>query len=981
MSTLNLLLENLDPLAQLLLQALLRTLWQGMLIAGLVWLLLRIFKQASATTRHAVWLASLLMISALPFIAIATSKNLTPQVAQQVQVQKPLARLMSSELPPVTYPQNSVEQVSEERLLSLAKKPGLARTFKDIDQSAVLEEARKMVTLSESANASHPASSHPLITNTNTPINQSSVWQRASNWFFNSRFPLGLMIGWLLVSVLMLGRLAHNYHLLLNMRRSMQPADELRQTRIEQLTAQFGIRRFVLLFTSTKVKVPMTVGALKPVIVLPPQLADELSDSEFDSIAAHELAHIRRWDFLTNLLQRFAQAFLFFHPAVWFIGDQLMIERELACDDWAVKMCEPRRYASCLTRLVEMLGDSRPLAAAAGILFGKHVISRRVEMILNRERNATTAVSKPALAYAIGMAALLVAACSLMSPVIAVPLGQQKAKQQKKETKATSPATAQTVPLPPLPPDVLPPDFADFPEIAETALPPLPPDAVDAELAALDEATLSALIQEPARPAQAPQPALPGVAVAGGIPGGVSGGVPGGAIGGIATAVPGSAGGLTWAQAPVAATIAGSWDQDGKKKEPTIPESEMLGLLVDIVKKDSDPNVRQEALQGIYRMRSEAASNALVSLYDSISDPKSKGEIIAYLLRREGDNVNNSRAIAKLTQIAKTETNEELRNRAIRYLGNVKGDEGATNLIQIYDASQDAKTKQYLIRSLAYNKSPKAIEKLKQIAKNDSDPQIRSAAIRSLYSVDSRLYLETIPPGQRIGMLDFDREFIAPRAFDFNNNFNFEFDAKRWEEMSREWEQKWKENQGKYKELIEKMQIDGLDKLNLEMPKLELKLKELNEKLKTEKDVNLLSPVENQLRSQISQLTAQLATVNRNNAGSSAQQTLQETISLLNSLQRQLGRTRPVRVITPRPAVAPSFREAPTPRPARAAKPEESGSVKVAEAQLRLELAQVEAKLETLRSQYTDKHPTVVEARALQSSLERQLSQVRPSAR
>ncbi|MEK7831467.1 MAG: M56 family metallopeptidase, partial [Acidobacteriota bacterium] len=483
------------------------------------------------------------------------------------------------------------------------------------------------------------------------------------------------------------------------------------------------------------------VGALKPVIVLPPDLAGNLSDSEFDSVAAHELAHIQRWDFLTNLLQRLTQAFLFFHPAVWFIGRQLMIERELACDDWAVKMCEPRRYASCLTRLVELLGDSRPLAAAAGILFGKHVISRRVEMILNRERNATTAVSKPALVYSIGLAALLVAACSLMSPVIAVPLGQQKAKQQKKETKATTPATAQTVPLPPLPPEALPEallDFPDFPDIVEA---PLPPDISAPELAALDEAmALVNLIQDPPRPAQAP--AAPGVGsgvgggVGSGIGGGIGGGISGGVGGGVASTAPMAIGGVAWAQSPLAATIAGGWEQDDKKKTPTIPEAEMLSLLVDIVKKDSDPQVRNEALQGIYRMRSEAASNALVSLYDSISDPKSKGEIIAYLLRREGDNVSNSRAIAKLTQIAKTETNEDLRNRAIRYLGNVKGDEGATNLIQIYDTVQDAKTKQYLIRSLAYNKSPKAIEKLKQIAKNDSDPQIRSAAIRSLYSVD-----------------------------------------------------------------------------------------------------------------------------------------------------------------------------------------------------------------------------------------------------
>lgn len=962
MSALNLLLENLDPLAQLLLQALLRTLWQGMLIAGLVWLLLRIFKQASATTRHAVWLASLMIISALPFIAIATSKNVTQPVSQQVQPPRLLADLTPSAIPPVTYPQNSIEQISEQPSLNLAKQQPSSPVFADLDQIVSLKEARKPVTLRESASASHIAIKQtPAV----KQAPKQSFWQRASNWFYDSRMPLVLMILWLLVSGLMLGRLAHSFHALLDMRRSMQPADEARQQRVEQLTAQYGIGRFVLLFTSAKVKVPMTVGALKPVIVLPPHLAGELSDSEFDSVAAHELAHIRRWDYSTNLLQRFAQAFLFFHPAVWFIGDQLMIERELACDDWAVKMCEPRRYASCLTRLVEMLGDSRPLAAAAGILFGKHVISRRVEMILNRERNATTAVSKPALAYAIGMAALLVVACSLMSPVIAVPLGQQKARQQKKETKTTTPATAQTTPLPPAAPEALPPDFADFPEIAaEAPLPPPPPDIADAELAALDEVALTALLQDPPRPAQAPQPAAPVVGVAGGIPGGI----PGGVIGGVATTAPVALGGPVWAQSPVAATIAGGWDQDGKKKDPTIPEAEMLNLLVDIVKKDSDANVRQEALQGIYRMRSEAASNALVSLYDSISDPKSKGEIIAYLLRREGD---NSKAIAKLTQIAKTESNEDLRNRAIRYLGNVKGDEGATNLIQIYDTVQDAKTKQYLIRSLAYNKSPKAVEKLKQIAKNDTDPQIRSSAIRSLYSIDGRLYMETLAPGQRIGMLDFDREFIAPRAFEFDGKM-FEFDAKRWEEMSREWQEKWKLNQDKYKELFDKMQLDGLDKLKLEMPKLELKMKELEDRIKIEKDVNLISPVENQLRNQIAMLSAQVATVNRNNANASAQPTLQETINLLNSLQRKLERARSVRVVTPRPAAAPSFRSAPRAKE----RSEQSGAVNTAaEAQLRSELAYVDAQLQTLRTEYTEAHPKVVETRALQTSLKKQLGE------
>lgn len=907
MSKLDLLLENLDPLSQLLLQALFRTLWQGLLIATLVWVLLCVFKQFSATTRHAIWLASLLIIAALPFVAIATKQTITTPALPQTSQQPPMASLQSPVISSVAFPQNVVV---EQPTVPAPTKKTSSRVVDEYDRAAVLEEVRRIVSLRESASVAPAAtiqSSKPA-----TPVAQSVVqpgfWQRASDWFFASRWPLALASLWLLISLLMFGRLAHSYYALLVMRRSLSPGEAAQQARVELLTTQFGIRRFVLLFTSDQIKVPMTIGALKPIIVLPPNLAAHLSASEFDSVVAHELAHIRRWDYLTNLLQRFTQALLFFHPAVWFIGRQLMIERELACDDWAVKMCEPRRYASCLTRLVEMLGDSRPLAAAAGILFGKHVISRRVEMILNRERNATTAVSKPAVAYAIGLAALLVAACSLMSPVVAVPLGQQKAKQAKKETKAPAPATAQTAPLPALPPEPLPEPLLEAAMaeagLFEAPLPPLPPDLDEPEFLALQEAVASTLIQD-ARPVPAPAqaPLAPVAITSAQSPLGIA-------------YAPLPADGLTTA-------IAGWGQQDDKKRTPAIPEADLLNLLVDIVKKDSDPQVRNEALQGIYRLRSEAASNALVSLYDSITDPKAKGEIIAYLLRREGD---NSKAIAKLTQIAKTETNEDLRNRAIRYLGNVKGDEGATNLIQIYDTVQDAKTKQYLIRSLAYNKSPKAIEKLKQIAKNDTDPQIRSAAIRSLYSVDSRLYLDTLPPGQRIGMLDFDRDFLAtPRAFSFDGKL-FEFDAKRWEDMQREWELKWKENQGKYKELFEKMQIEGLDKLRLEMPKIELKLKELNEQLKLEKDVNLISPIENQLRGQIAQLKSQLTVTNRNNAGSAAQPTIQETISLLNSLDRQLGRTRSVRVTTPRPAVAPSFRATPAPRPARAERPEEPGS-------------------------------------------------------
>ncbi len=755
----------------------------------------------------------------------------------------------------------------------------------DADRARQIDPPAHVVTLAESAKVAPAVSFVP-------PAPRPGMWQRTRSWLTNSRWPLALLTIWLIGCALMLSRIGLSYSALFRLRRGLAAAPMQQQARVQYLADLFGVRRAVRLFVTSRVTMPMTARSFRPIIVLPTDLARALSENEFDSVVAHELAHIKRWDYLTNLLQRLAQAFLFFHPAVWFIGRQLMIERELACDDWAVKMCEPRRYASCLTRLVEIISDSRPLAAAAGILFGKHVISRRVEMILNRDRNATTAVSKPAVAYALGLAAMLVAVCSLMSPVIAIPLGPlgQQAKKQKKEVKAPNPSAPHVVPLPPPPPDS---EFAALPEIADIAefppdapIAPLPPEP---ELLALEEAVLS--LQDP--PVAPAAPVAPSPVAQPSTPGRIAG------VAGISSAAP-----VVWGSADAvsdalgATTIAG-WAQDDKNKTPVIPEAEMLSLLTDIVKRDTDPNVRNEALQGIYRLRSDAAINTLIQLYDSVSDAKTKGEIIAYMLRRTGD---NSKAIAKLTQIAKSENNEELRNRAIRYLGNVKGDDGANNLIAIYDGLQDAKMKQYVIRSLAANKSAKAIEKLKQIAKNDADPQVRSAAIRSLYSVDSRLYVDTIPPGARIGLLDGDGfNFVTPRAF--------EFDGKRWEEMQREWELKWKQNQDKYRELFDKFQFDGLNNLRLEMPKLELRLKELQDRLKDGNDINLIVPLESQLRGQVSLLTAQLSQMMRSQQQAANNPTLNETLQLLNSLQSRL-------VNTPR-AARPVNRVAPTPRPAR----------------------------------------------------------------
>ncbi|HEU0183967.1 MAG TPA: M56 family metallopeptidase [Blastocatellia bacterium] len=928
-------IENLDTLARLLLEALLNTLWQGMLIAVLVWLLLRLANRLSATTRHAVWLVTLLTIGALPLLAVVATRSDPATTARQ---EAPKTAAQSATPAPANNQQGRPKDEEADMLSRLSWDSAIARrnapANRAPNQASSQEKIRRDIEpppqIQEQNVVAAPVSSKVGKVGKVGQVGKvesRNLWGRAKSMLanaFSGQAPLALVGLWLALGALMSWRVARSYRAVFRLRGRLEPAPSEHNGHVERLASLFGIKRPAPVFTSAEVVMPMTIGSLKPVIILPADLADELSQPEFESVVAHELAHIKRWDYLTNMLQRVVQSYLFFHPAVWFICKQLTIERELACDDWAVKTCEPRRYASCLTKLVEALNESKPhrlqrVAATGigGIVFGKHVISRRVEMILNRDRNATTAVSKPAMLYAIGLVVMFVAVCSLISPVIAVPLGQKAAKQARKENKAAAPAKSQE--FPPLPPapsiPALPPDAADLIEPANIAdIPDVPdiPEAPEAPEAPIPDSG------SPAGPAK-----LQGGPI-GGVPGGVVGGIPGGVA--VQPALPGQGerkaiiapGGP---ESPAPAVVWAELGQDNKRGEPAIPEAELISLLVDIVKRDADPNVRNEALQGLYRIRTDAGINALIQLYDGASDVKVKGDIIRYLLRREGgsNKVDNGKAIAKLTSIAKSEQSEELRNKAISYLGNVKGDEGANILIQIYDSLQDQKMKQYVIRSLASNGSRKAVDKLVNIAKNDSDPVVRQYAIRSIYNVDNRRYLEL--DRKRIGMID---EFSTPRPFILKDNREplVVFDVKNWEEWQKDWLKNWEEQQEKIRESIEKMRLDGkvqkvdeiMNNLRIEMPKIEIRMKNLKDKIKPGDVFDHGSAVDNQLHSQIANVEMQLSTLLANYSNTEMK-TAQMRI-LRDALEKQLHNARSLRIATTRPVLI--RRAAPSPEPGMA---------------------------------------------------------------
>ena len=124
---------------------------------------------------------------------------------------------------------------------------------------------------------------------------------------------------------------------------------------VATLAARIGVGRSVSVRISMMTDSPATLGFLRPVILLPPAVALGVTPQQLEALLAHELAHIRRHDYLVNVLQMLAETLFFYHPAVWWVSRRIRIERELCCDDIAVNACgDAVGYAQALTRVARL---------------------------------------------------------------------------------------------------------------------------------------------------------------------------------------------------------------------------------------------------------------------------------------------------------------------------------------------------------------------------------------------------------------------------------------------------------------------------------------------------------------------------------------------------------------------------------------------------------------------------------------------------
>ncbi len=306
---------------------LLHFIWQGAALALLLALLLRILRGSTANLRYIISCAALALMILAP---IATILMITDSAG---------------------YAEPVEPQASEPLMVMVTEAP---EPF--AEQTLALTEAEPLAYLADPA---------PL------------AWKDQLKSMLEVAMPY-LVLGWMVgVLGLSMWRLGGWTQIQFLKRRMVKPVDTSWQDKLKNLTERLGITRTVRMLESALVEVPTVVGWLKPIILIPASSLMGVTPQQLEAILLHELAHIRRFDYLVNLLQTLAETLGFYHPAVWWVSRRIRVERENCCDDLAARALGDKvRYARALATMEETRQRSPQLALAANRSNLLHRVSR-----------------------------------------------------------------------------------------------------------------------------------------------------------------------------------------------------------------------------------------------------------------------------------------------------------------------------------------------------------------------------------------------------------------------------------------------------------------------------------------------------------------------------------------------------------------------------------------------------------------------------
>ena len=278
-----------------ILLSLLNCSWQWLLLSGLIWFVVTpLFHKSrrSNTTVHLLWLLSLLSL--------------------------PILFGLNQFVPALSIGGDPVPELTQAKPIDIS---GLAALTTDLPEISPTE--------------SDTQSKNQLLAGSKSVIN----WAKTDL----------LLWGWAIGALAMLVRFMFGLCRIYQLRRSAVAADDSYQAICRRLARQLDIKRPVTVCFSDRVASPISFGWLSPYILIPQKLNLE----HFELVAAHELAHVQRRDWLTNLFSHVVGVIFFFHPIYHFLNRELVHLRERICDDWVIQLTGSRKnYAQCLLDLV-----------------------------------------------------------------------------------------------------------------------------------------------------------------------------------------------------------------------------------------------------------------------------------------------------------------------------------------------------------------------------------------------------------------------------------------------------------------------------------------------------------------------------------------------------------------------------------------------------------------------------------------------------
>jgi bla regulator protein blaR1 len=218
--------------------------------------------------------------------------------------------------------------------------------------------------------------------------NRDISWFENAQIFLNSHLDLLVNI-WALGIIFLTLKLMGGFIYVQNLKsKRTYFLDDATEKIFKNLLKKAQISQHVYLFESALAKTPMTIGYFETVVLLPMGLATGLTVKELEAVLAHELAHIRRADYLVNILQTIVEIVFFFHPAIWYISAKIREERENCCDDLAMEMVGDKIHLAKALTNIELFRQRESLAMAFG--GNKQNLLSRVQRILGINSSKTS---------------------------------------------------------------------------------------------------------------------------------------------------------------------------------------------------------------------------------------------------------------------------------------------------------------------------------------------------------------------------------------------------------------------------------------------------------------------------------------------------------------------------------------------------------------------------------------------------------------